>query len=197
MISSVVSLTGMVSALGLGSLSISVMVSTVELVVFVWVEPRSPAAYFSQNFNKQDPKLTEEWLATKKLYEDMKFRIEAATEKDQCIDVFGSICARCCDYGSAAAIYSKENLMNNDLAAIPSEFPRKLSAVDDDGHQLPTLVYLAREKRPQCPHNFKAGSMNALCPHKEALADYEFRVGIKVRWKYRVDLCVSQATLVE
>ncbi|KAI8024632.1 Cellulose synthase-like protein E6 [Camellia lanceoleosa] len=39
---------------------------------------------------------------------------------------------------------------------------RKLSAVDDDGHQLPTLVYLAREKRPQCPHNFKAGSMNAL-----------------------------------
>ncbi|KAI8016356.1 Cellulose synthase-like protein E6 [Camellia lanceoleosa] len=39
---------------------------------------------------------------------------------------------------------------------------RKLSAVDDDGHQLPTLVYLATEKRPQCPHNFKAGSMNAL-----------------------------------
>ncbi|KAI7981613.1 Cellulose synthase-like protein E6 [Camellia lanceoleosa] len=38
----------------------------------------------------------------------------------------------------------------------------KSSAMDDDGHQLPTLVYLAREKRPQCPHNFKAGSMNAL-----------------------------------
>lgn len=34
--------------------------------------------------------------------------------------------------------------------------------MDDDGCRLPTLVYLAREKRPQCPHNFKAGSMNAL-----------------------------------
>ncbi|KAI7985499.1 Cellulose synthase-like protein E6 [Camellia lanceoleosa] len=38
----------------------------------------------------------------------------------------------------------------------------EMSAMDDDGHQLPTLVYLATEKRPQCPHNFKAGSMNAL-----------------------------------
>jgi hypothetical protein len=27
---------------------------------------------------------------------------------------------------------------------------------------LPTLVYMAREKRPQWPHNFKAGAMNAL-----------------------------------
>lgn len=34
--------------------------------------------------------------------------------------------------------------------------------VDIDGHQLPTLVYLSREKRPQRSHNFKAGSMNAL-----------------------------------
>ncbi|KAF5949118.1 hypothetical protein HYC85_015075 [Camellia sinensis] len=73
------------------------------------VEPRSPAAYFSQNFNQQDPKLAEEWLATKILIDG-----------------------------------------------------RKPSAVDEDGHQLPTLVYLAREKRPQCPHNIKAGSMNAL-----------------------------------
>jgi hypothetical protein len=27
---------------------------------------------------------------------------------------------------------------------------------------LPTLVYVAREKRPQYHHNFKAGAMNAL-----------------------------------
>ena len=30
------------------------------------------------------------------------------------------------------------------------------------GGQLPTLVYMAREKRPLWPHNFKAGAMNAL-----------------------------------
>ncbi|XP_028771561.1 cellulose synthase-like protein E1 isoform X2 [Neltuma alba] len=34
--------------------------------------------------------------------------------------------------------------------------------IDDDGIQLPTLVYMAREKRPNFPHHFKAGAMNAL-----------------------------------
>ncbi|KAF7120838.1 hypothetical protein RHSIM_Rhsim13G0140100 [Rhododendron simsii] len=35
-------------------------------------------------------------------------------------------------------------------------------AVDIEGQTLPTLVYLAREKRPQYHHNFKAGALNAL-----------------------------------
>jgi hypothetical protein len=34
--------------------------------------------------------------------------------------------------------------------------------VDIDGGRLPTLVYMAREKRPQWPHHFKAGAENAL-----------------------------------
>lgn len=39
---------------------------------------------------------------------------------------------------------------------------RDPNAVDNEGCVLPTLVYLAREKRPQHFHNFKAGAMNAL-----------------------------------
>lgn len=39
---------------------------------------------------------------------------------------------------------------------------RDPNAVDNEGCALPTLVYLAREKRPQYFHNFKAGAMNAL-----------------------------------
>ncbi|KAL5972447.1 hypothetical protein ACLOJK_041702 [Asimina triloba] len=39
---------------------------------------------------------------------------------------------------------------------------RDPTCVDAEGSPLPTLVYLAREKRPQCPHNFKAGALNAL-----------------------------------
>lgn len=39
---------------------------------------------------------------------------------------------------------------------------RDKNAVDVDGGPLPTLVYVAREKRPQWPHNFKAGAVNAL-----------------------------------
>ena len=34
--------------------------------------------------------------------------------------------------------------------------------MDIDGGRLPTLVYMAREKRPHWSHNFKAGAMNAL-----------------------------------
>ena len=34
--------------------------------------------------------------------------------------------------------------------------------MDIDGGRLPTLVYMAREKRPQWSHKFKAGAMNAL-----------------------------------
>ncbi|KAI8016661.1 Cellulose synthase-like protein E6 [Camellia lanceoleosa] len=115
------------------------------------VEPRSPAAYFSQNFNKQDPKLTEEWLATKKLYEDMKFRIEAATEK-------GNISKEVKDQHKGFLEWNSQVTKQDDQSIVQILIDgRKLSAVDDDGHQLPTLVYLAREKRPQCPHNFKAG----------------------------------------
>ena len=34
--------------------------------------------------------------------------------------------------------------------------------LDVEGMALPILVYVAREKRPQVPHNFKAGALNAL-----------------------------------
>ena len=33
---------------------------------------------------------------------------------------------------------------------------------DKEGNSLPKLVYMAREKRPDHFHNFKAGAMNAL-----------------------------------
>ncbi|KAI8524878.1 hypothetical protein RHMOL_Rhmol13G0183800 [Rhododendron molle] len=39
---------------------------------------------------------------------------------------------------------------------------RDSTAVDIEEQTLPTLVYLAREKRPQYHHNFKVGALNAL-----------------------------------
>ncbi|KAL7186770.1 hypothetical protein ACSBR2_028486 [Camellia fascicularis] len=121
------------------------------------VEPRSPAAYFSQNFNHQDSTLAQqEWLATKKLYEDMKFRIERAAE-------MGSISKEVKDQHKGFAEWNSQVTKQNHQSIVQILIDGKNpNAVDDDGHQLPTLVYLAREKRPQWPHNFKAGSMNAL-----------------------------------
>ncbi|RLM85001.1 cellulose synthase-like protein E6 [Panicum miliaceum] len=70
---------------------------------------RSPAAYFAESDEPNDPRALEEWSFVKILIDG----------KDR-------------------------------------------GAVDNDGNVLPTLVYMAREKRPQYHHNFKAGAMNAL-----------------------------------
>ena len=53
---------------------------------------------------------------------------------------------------------------------------RDPNATDEDGNVLPTLVYLAREKRPQHHHNFKAGAMNALvmCILADKMAPFFF-----------------------
>ncbi|MBA0668633.1 hypothetical protein Goklo_001524, partial [Gossypium klotzschianum] len=49
---------------------------------------------------------------------------------------------------------------------------RHPNAADAEGNVLPTLVYLAREKRPQFHHHFKAGAMNALNGHQIAYVQY-------------------------
>ncbi|KAF7142065.1 hypothetical protein RHSIM_Rhsim06G0230800 [Rhododendron simsii] len=120
------------------------------------VEPRSPAAYFAQNSNPKDTTVPKEWLDIKKLYEDMKCRIESVIEK-------GGTSKDIRDQHKGFLEWNSE-LTKQDHQSIVQILidGRNPDAVDDDGHKLPTLVYLAREKRPQFPHNFKAGSMNSL-----------------------------------
>lgn len=48
---------------------------------------------------------------------------------------------------------------------------KRAEATDNEGNLMPTLVYLAREKRPEYFHNFKAGAMNALVRTKQALPE--------------------------
>ncbi|KAA8527078.1 hypothetical protein F0562_008693 [Nyssa sinensis] len=119
------------------------------------VEPRSPEAYFAPNSDPQDTMFAQ-WLAIKKLYEDMKNRIEAAIEK-------GSISKDIRDQHKGFSEWNSKVSQKDHQSIVQILIDgRNQYAVDDDGCQLPTLVYLAREKRPQWPHNFKAGSMNAL-----------------------------------
>ncbi|KAG8658390.1 hypothetical protein MANES_03G142500v8 [Manihot esculenta] len=91
-----------------------------------------------------------------KLYEEMEQRIEAATK-------LGGI--------PEEASLQHKGFSQWDPYSSPSNHDTVLqilidgkdpNATDIDGCRLPTLVYLAREKRPQHHHNFKAGSMNAL-----------------------------------
>ncbi|KAK7290611.1 hypothetical protein RIF29_05157 [Crotalaria pallida] len=96
-------------------------------------------------------------MGAKKLYEDMKIRIEdAATlgripkETRSKYDGFSrwdSYSSRCDHDTILQILLHKKDARNSE---------------DVDGFILPTLVYLAREKRPQYHHNYKAGAMNAM-----------------------------------
>lgn len=120
------------------------------------VEPRAPAAYFERNHDLQNPIFAREWSQVKKLYEDMKTRIETMVEK-------GGISEEIEVRHKGFSEWKSKTAKNDHQSIVQILIDKtKPNSVDIDGHQLPKLVYLSREKRPQRPHHFKAGSMNAL-----------------------------------
>ncbi|XAR56805.1 Cellulose synthase (UDP-forming) [Bertholletia excelsa] len=119
------------------------------------VEPRSPAAYFAGSSSPQDAAFAGEWLAIKKLFEDMKRRIEMAVE----VGISEEIKNQHKGFSEWSSKVTKQD--HHSIVQIIVD-GRDSNAVDNDKRPLPTLVYLAREKRPHYRHNFKAGSMNAL-----------------------------------
>ncbi|XP_002522779.2 cellulose synthase-like protein E1 [Ricinus communis] len=132
------------------------------------VGPRSPAAYFVPTSNHHNEfGGTEEFLAIKKLYEEMEDRIETATKLGRIPEE-----ARRKHKGfSQWDSYSSQRDHDTILQILIDG--RDPNATDVDGCALPTLVYLAREKRPQNPHNFKAGAMNALIRVSSAISNGE------------------------
>ncbi|MQL05595.1 hypothetical protein EI015_26345, partial [Escherichia coli] len=104
-----------------------------------------------------EPNHAKELAAIKKLYDQMKIRIEDATKlgrvpkearlKHKGFSQWDSYSSRR-DHDTILQILLHKKDPNN--------------SKDVDGFVLPTLVYLAREKRLQYPHNFKAGAMNSL-----------------------------------
>ncbi|KAL2332843.1 hypothetical protein Fmac_014056 [Flemingia macrophylla] len=124
------------------------------------VEPTSPAAYFKTIVSSGYPinsTQTQELVAIKKLYDEMEKRIENATKvgevpkearlKNKGFSEWDSYISRR-DHDSILQILLHRKNPNN--------------SKDVDGCELPALIYLAREKRPQYFHNFKAGAMNSL-----------------------------------
>ncbi|KAL5548648.1 hypothetical protein UlMin_003879 [Ulmus minor] len=121
------------------------------------VEPRAPAAYFSSMPVIKDENLTSEFVTIKKVYEDMENHIEIATKVGQIPDEERSKHKEFTQWDN-----SNSSRLDRDTflqILIDGTDP---NSTDAAGTTLPTLVYLAREKRPQHPHNFKAGAMNAL-----------------------------------
>ncbi|KQJ90650.1 cellulose synthase-like protein E6 [Brachypodium distachyon] len=120
------------------------------------IEPRSPAAYFSESDGHQDLCTTKEWSLIKDMYEEMTERIDTVVES-------GKIAEEIKEKHKGFGEWSPEITSKNHQPIVQILVNSKDgNAVDNDGNVLPTLVYMAREKRPQHHHNFKAGAMNAL-----------------------------------
>ncbi|KAL4618579.1 hypothetical protein ACB092_06G020900 [Castanea dentata] len=120
------------------------------------VEPRSPAAYFNSSDDPLDANQSKELVLIKKLYEEMESRIENATKLARIPEEARSKHTGFSQWDS----YSSQRDHGTILQIIIDG--RDSNVTDKDGFVLPTLVYLAREKRPQHHHNFKAGAMNTL-----------------------------------
>ncbi|KAK7305265.1 hypothetical protein VNO77_43167 [Canavalia gladiata] len=120
------------------------------------VQPTSPSAYFNTIPSSTSSINSKQFVAIKKLYQDMESRIENVTKvgqvpeevrlKHKGFSQWNSYCSRR-DHDTVLQI-----LLHG----------KDMSARDVYGNVMPALVYLAREKRPHFAHNFKAGAMNSL-----------------------------------
>ncbi|XP_059437213.1 cellulose synthase-like protein E6 [Corylus avellana] len=121
------------------------------------VEPRSPEAYFRTAAEPlEDPAMAKAWSSIKTSYEDMKKRIETTTKRGQISEEVRKEHKGFSEWNKVSSRRDHQTIIQ---ILINGKDPK---AVDIDGQPLPTLVYLAREKKPQYHHNFKAGAMNAL-----------------------------------
>uniref|UniRef100_A0A5B7C9R6 Putative cellulose synthase-like protein E1 n=1 Tax=Davidia involucrata TaxID=16924 RepID=A0A5B7C9R6_DAVIN len=123
------------------------------------VEPRSPAAYLlsSESSDPLDANHAKELTLIKKLYKDMENRIESAAKLGR---ISEEVRLQHEGFSQWDSFSSRRD--HDTILQILIDGRDDPAAKDIEGCALPTLVYLAREKRPQHHHNFKAGAMNAL-----------------------------------
>ncbi|KAG8049871.1 hypothetical protein GUJ93_ZPchr0009g2283 [Zizania palustris] len=129
------------------------------------IEPRSPAAYFFNSEGHHDRCPPKELSFIKDLYEEMTNRIDTTVMSGKIPEEIKLNHKGFDEWNSE--ITSKDH---QPIVQILID-GKGQNAVDDDGNVLPTLVYMAREKRPQYHHNFKAGAMNALIRVSSVISD--------------------------
>ncbi|KAI6704719.1 hypothetical protein NL676_007681 [Syzygium grande] len=121
------------------------------------VEPRSPEAYFRKAVEPLNDSIwSEEWCSMKNSYEDMKKQIETVAELGRIPEDIRKQHKGFLEWDTVSSQRDHQTILQ---IVIDGRDPM---ALDNEGQPLPTLVYLAREKRPQYNHHFKAGAMNAL-----------------------------------
>ncbi|KAL2331853.1 hypothetical protein Fmac_019434 [Flemingia macrophylla] len=113
------------------------------------VRVRAPFRYFSKvatNRSGDSLEFKREWSRMKDIYDNLSQNIEDVTRKKIPFQLDGEF----------AVFRNTEQRNHPTIIKVISENKDGLS----DG--LPSLIYISREKRPQYPHNYKAGAMNVL-----------------------------------
>lgn len=121
------------------------------------VEPRSPGAYFSSMHKPLDANHSMDFMSIKEMYQEMQDRIDTSTKLGRIPD---EVYDEHKGFSQWKSFYNSKHDHDTILQFLIDG--RDSKAKDIEGRNLPTLVYLAREKRHQHFHNFKAGAMNAL-----------------------------------
>ncbi|RZB76633.1 Cellulose synthase-like protein H1 isoform C [Glycine soja] len=113
------------------------------------VQVRAPFRYFSDvatNKSEESLEFKQEWLQMKDMYHNLSQNLEEVTSKTIPFQLDGEY-----------AVFSNTEQRNH-----PTIIKVIFENMDGLSDQLPHLIYISREKRPQYPHNYKAGAMNVL-----------------------------------
>ncbi|XP_020238415.1 cellulose synthase-like protein H1 [Cajanus cajan] len=113
------------------------------------VQVRAPFRYFSQvatDTSEDSLEFKQEWLRMKDMYDNLSHKIVEVTRKKNPFQLDGEF----------AVFRNTEQRNHPTIIKVISE------NIDGLLDGLPHLIYISREKRPQYPHNYKAGAMNVL-----------------------------------
>ncbi|KAH9290245.1 hypothetical protein KI387_034362, partial [Taxus chinensis] len=132
------------------------------------IQQRCPEAYFSQYSVDGNESLSflKELENVKNIYEEMKYAINSTVER-------GSVPENNFNKHKGFEEWSS-GISSRDHPSIVQVLLEKGKDSDVEGHDLPSLVYVSREKKPGYPHNFKAGAINVLIRVSAAMSNAPF-----------------------
>nr|KYP73481.1 Cellulose synthase-like protein E6 [Cajanus cajan] len=152
------------------------------------VQHRSPEPFFATQYSttSNNTHYSQACLFIKKLYEEMKNEIESAVAKGKVPESY----MRNEHVGFSEWNPKTTKQDHHPIVQIVID-GRDKDAVDEDGFQPPTLVYLSREKRPNYPHHFKAGAINALIRVSSEISNAPFILNLDC------DMCSNNADTIK
>ncbi|XP_047948541.1 cellulose synthase A catalytic subunit 7 [UDP-forming]-like [Salvia hispanica] len=137
------------------------------------IEPRAPEWYFAEKVDylkdKVQPTFVKERRAMKREYEEFKVRINAMVAKATKVPPGGWIM-------QDGTPWPGNN--TKDHPGMIQVFLGQNGGLDVEGHELPRLVYVSREKRPGFQHHKKAGAMNSLIRVAGVLTNAPFMLNL-------------------